>query len=837
MATKKAKKITPKKISKEQPAAAPTLIQATPREITSEMKEAYLDYAMSVIVSRALPDVRDGLKPVHRRILYAMWDIGLKPGAKFRKSATVVGEVLGKYHPHGDTAVYDSMVRLAQDFSLRYPLVNGQGNFGSMDGDGAAAMRYTEAKLQPITEQMLLDLEKNTVDFRPNYDGSQQEPKVLPSKLPNLLLNGTIGIAVGMATSIPPHNLNELVDGLNYLIDNPDATLDELMKFIKGPDFPTGAQIFNHADIKQAYATGKGSIVMRAESEIIEQKNNSFKIIISSVPYQTNKSTLIEKIADLVKTKKIQGIKDLRDESAKGEVRIVIELKKDTYPKKILNQLYKHTTLQTSFHVNMLALVDEIQPRVLTLKMILEEHIKHQQEVIKRRTKFELDKAKERAHILEGLMLALNKIDAIIKTIKQSKDREQAKNNLIKKFKLTERQAIAILEMKLQQLANLEKLKIETELKEKKKLIKELETILKSPKKILQIIKTELNTIKEKFGDERKTKIFKNEVDKFSQEDLIPNESTIVVITRDGYIKRLPPETFKTQSRGGKGVTGLTTKEEDVVEELFATTTHKDLLFFTTRGRVFQLKAYEIPVASRIAKGQSIVNFLQLAPNEKVSSVLSLAGLAENKFLVMCTEQGTVKKVALEQFANVRRSGLIAIKLKGDDILKWVKATTSKDEIMLTTSTGQAIRFKETDLRPMGRSASGVRGIRLKKDSHVIGIGVINDKNKKGFVFALSANGTGKLTQLKNYKIQGRGGSGIKTIKVTTKTGHLASSFIIDPNNLPEESKGDLIIISGQGQVIRLPIKSIPTLGRDTQGVRLMRLKDPKDEVVNVTLV
>jgi len=831
------KKTTPKKLSKEQPAVAPILAKIIPREITAEMKEAYLDYAMSVIVSRALPDVRDGLKPVHRRILYAMWDIGLKPSAKFRKSATVVGEVLGKYHPHGDSAVYESMVRLAQSFSLRYPLVHGQGNFGSMDGDGAAAMRYTEAKLQPITEQMLLDLEKNTVDFRPNYDGSQQEPKVLPAKLPNLLLNGTIGIAVGMATSIPPHNLTELVDGICHLIDNPNADLNDLMKFIKGPDFPTGAHIFNQADIKQAYATGKGSIVMRAESEIIETKNNIFKIIITSVPYQTNKSVLIEKIADLVKTKKIEGIRDLRDESSKGDVRIVVELKKDTYPRKILNQLYKHTGLQSSFHVNMLALVDEIQPRVLTLKMILEEYIKHQQEIIKRRSQFELDKAKDRAHILEGLMLALNKIDAIIKTIKQSKDRDQAKNNLIKKFKLTERQAIAILEMKLQQLANLESLKIETELKEKRKLIIELEAILKTPKKILQMIKNELIAIKEKFGDERKTKIFKNEVDKFSQEDLIPDESTIVVITKDGYIKRLPPETFKTQSRGGKGVAGLTTKEEDVVEELFVTTTHKDILFFTTRGRVFQLKAYEIPVASRIAKGQSIVNFLQLAPNEKVSSVLSLTGITEDKFLVMCTQQGTVKKITLEQLANVRRSGLITIKLKGDDILSWVDPATDKDEVMLTTSTGQAIRFKGTDLRPMGRSASGVRGIRLKKGSQVIGMDVISDENKKGFVFALSANGTGKLTQLKNYKIQGRGGSGIKTLKITQKTGSLASSFVVDPNNLPEEITGDLIIISGHGQVIRLPLKSVPTLGRDTQGVRLMKLKDPKDEVVNVTLV
>ena len=837
MSTKKKEQISQKKIESEQPAAAGALAKIKAREITDEMKESYLDYAMSVIVSRALPDVRDGLKPVHRRILYAMWDIGLKPSAKFRKSATVVGEVLGKYHPHGDTAVYDSMVRLAQDFSMRYPLVWGQGNFGSMDGDSAAAMRYTEAKLKPITEQMLTDLEKDTVNFIPNYDGSQKEPQVLPAKLPNLLLNGTLGIAVGMATSIPPHNLGELCDGITHLIDNPGASLDDLMKFIKGPDFPTGAHIFNHADIKQAYATGKGGIVMRGQAEIIEAKNNDFKIIISSVPYQVNKAALIEKIADLVKNKKIEGIRDLRDESSKGEVRVVIDLKKDTYPKKILNQIYKHTSLQSSFHVNMLALIDGIQPRVLTLKMILEEYIKHQQVVIRRKTEFELNKAKDRAHILEGLILALKKIDAVIKTIKASKDRETAKINLMKKFKLTERQSIAILEMKLQQLANMESRKITDELAEKKKLITELQNLLKSPKKILTVIKKELIAIKEKFADGRKTKIFRNAVDQFSTEDLIPDEATIVVITRDGYIKRLPPETFKSQARGGKGVIGLATKEKDAVEELFTTSTHKDILFFTTRGRVFQLKAYEIPVASRIAKGQSIVNFLQLAPNEKISSVLSLAELEKYKFLVMATQAGTVKKVALEQFTNVRRSGIITIKLKGNDILRWVKPSAGKDEIMLATALGQSIRFKETDLRAMGRSAAGVHGIRVKKGDEVIGMGIINELNKKGFVFALSKNGTGKLTSLKNYKIQGRGGSGVKTLKITQKTGNLASSFIIDPNNLPLEAKGDLIIISAKGQVIRLPLKSVPTLGRDTQGVRLMRLKDTSNEVVNVTLV
>ncbi len=831
-------KKTHQKIEREQPAVArKALAKITPREITTEMQTAYLDYAMSVIIARALPDVRDGLKPVHRRILYAMWSIGLKANAKFRKSASVVGEVLGKYHPHGDSAVYDSMVRMAQDFAMRYPLVKGQGNFGSMDGDSAAAMRYTEAKLATIAEHMLFDLEKDTVNFISNYDGTQQEPQVLPAKLPNLLINGTLGIAVGMATSIPPHNLNEVINAIIQLIEYPNSQIDDLIKSIKGPDFPTGGQIFNQNDIKTAYATGKGSIVMRGEAEIVTNSNNNFRIIISSVPYQVNKASLIEKIADLVKNKKIVGIKNLRDESAKGEVRIVIDLKKDAYPKKILNQLYKHTPLQTAFHVNMLALVDGLQPKVLTLKMILEEYIKHQQQVITRRTKFDLNKAEERAHILEGLMLALNKIDAIIKTIKQSKDRERAKQNLTKKFKLSDRQAIAILEMKLQQLANLERLKIKTELEEKRKLIKELRAILRNPKKVLDILKKELQQLQTKYADERRTKIFKHAVDNFSQEDLIPDESAVVVITQDGYIKRLSPETFRTQSRGGKGVTGLTTKEEDSVAELFSTSTHKDILFFTTRGRVFQLKTYEIPTASRIAKGQPIVNFLQLSPNEKISSVLSLADLAKYKFLVMSTRLGTVKKVDINNFNNVRRSGLIAIKLKPNDMLKWVKPSTGKDEIMLTTSSGQAIRFKENTLRPMGRSAAGVRGIRLKKDSQVIGMGIINETNRKGNVFCLSSQGSGKLTSLKNYKIQGRGGSGVKTIKTTAKTGHLASSFIIDPQRLPEGSKGDLIIISAQGQVIRLPLKSVPTLGRDTQGVRLMRLKNKNDEVVNVTLV
>ncbi len=808
----------------------------SPRPIVDEMQQSYLDYAMSVIVSRALPDVRDGLKPVHRRILYAMWSLGLRAGAKFRKSATVVGEVLGKYHPHGDTAVYDAMVRLAQDFSMRYPLVKGQGNFGSMDGDSAAAMRYTEAKLAPIAEEMLFDIEKQTVDFVPNFDGSQKEPKVLPAKLPNLLMNGMMGIAVGMATNIPPHNLRELAEGIIYLIDNPQATIDDLMQYIKGPDFPTGGIIYNQADIKQAYATGKGGIVMRGRAEI-EEKRGGHRIVITQIPYQVNKASLVEKIANLVKAKKLEGVKDLRDESDKEGVRIVIDLKKDTYPKKILNSLYKMTQLQETFHVNMLALIDGIQPRVLNLKMILEEHIKHREEVVRRRTQFDLDKAKQRAHILEGLLIALAHINEVIKTIKASRDRETARANLEKKFKLTEAQANAILDMKLATLANLERLKIETEYKEKKKLIKELEAILRSRVKILGIIKKELKELAQKFGDERRTQIVKHGVKDFKIEDLVPNEDMIVMMTRDGYIKRVSPDTFKTQARGGKGVIGLTTKEEDTVEFLFTSQTHDDVLFFTTRGRVFQLKVHEIPQAARTAKGQAIVNFLQLGSNEKVTSILPLDKISQRAFLFFATEKGLVKKVRIEAFRNVRRSGLIAIKIKEDDRLIWAKPTSGKDEIQLITAQGQSIRFRETDVREMGRTAAGVIGIRLKKGDMVVGMGVIKTKKEslaRYEVLTVTEKGFGKRTPLSLYKVQGRGGSGIKTAKVTAKTGQLVNAFIVNKETMKDK---DLIIISEIGQVIRLPFKSVSRLGRDTQGVRLMRFKDPQDKVACVTWV
>ncbi|MFZ2309923.1 MAG: DNA gyrase subunit A [Patescibacteria group bacterium] len=803
--------------------------------IVDEMSRSYLEYAMSVIVSRALPDVRDGMKPVHRRILYAMWSIGLRANAKFRKSATVVGEVLGHYHPHGDSAVYDSMVRMAQDFSMRYPLVRGQGNFGSMDGDSAAAMRYTEAKLAGIAEEMLFDLDKDTVNFIPNFDGSCKEPRVLPAKLPNLLLNGTMGIAVGMSTNIPPHNLRELSGAIVHLLDNPEASIEDLMEFVKGPDFPTGGIIYNKKDILTAYATGRGGIVVRGKADISENKNG-FQIIISEVPYQVNKADLVEKIADLVKDKKIDGIRALRDESDRDGVRVVIELKKEAYPKKILNALYKHTSLQTTFHCNMLALVDGgIQPKVLTLKMILEEYIKHRQEVVKRRTQYELAKALERAHILEGLMIALKNIDEVIKTIKASKDKEVAKASLMKKFKLSERQTVAILEMRLQNLANLEQQKIENELKEKKALITELEALLASVTKIRATIKDELIALTEKFGDERRTEVVAHGIKEFNMEDLVPNEEALVMMTRDGYIKRTEPDTFKVQARGGKGIIGLTTKEEDSVLFMFTTLTHNDILFFTTKGRVFQLKAYEIPQASRIAKGTPIVNFLQLIGGEQISAILPLDKLSTSKYLFFATEKGLVKKVELSAFSNVRRSGLIAIKIKEDDKLIWAKPTSGSDHIQLVTAQGQAIRFKETDVRDMGRNAAGVNGIRLHKDDRVIGMGVAKtdkDRVRKYQILTIMARGYGKRTDFGLYKVQGRGGSGIKTSKITDKTGELTNAFLLNEETMMDR---DIIIISDNGQVIRVPFKSISVLGRDTQGVKIMRFKADDDRVAGVT--
>ncbi len=807
-----------------------------PRALVEEIQTSFLDYAMSVIVDRALPDARDGLKPVHRRILYAMWSIGLRANAKFRKSATVVGEVLGKYHPHGDMAVYDSMVRMAQDFNMRYMLVRGQGNFGSMDGDSAAAMRYTEAKLTGIAEEMLMDIDKETVDFKPNYDGSHDEPKVLPSKLPNLLLNGTLGIAVGMATNIPPHNLTELCNGIVALIENGDITIEELMQHIPGPDFPTGGIIYDTNAIKAAYATGRGGIVMRAKTDIVEEKAGSFQIIVSELPYQVNKAQLVEKIAELVNEKKIEGIRDLRDESNKEGVRVVVELKKDAYPKKVLNTLFKMTQLQESFHVNSLCLVEGIQPRILTIKGLLEEYLGHRKEVVRRRTQYELDRAKERMHILEGLRIALLHIDDVIATIKKSKDKDEAKGNLISKFKLSEIQSMAILEMRLQQLANLERLKVEQEYDEKMKIIAELESILASVKKMLAIIKKEVVDLRDKFGDERRTLIIPHPVGEFSMEDLVPQEETMVMLTTDGYIKRIAPDTFRTQARGGKGVIGLETKDEDSVSQLFTTNTHTDVMFFTSRGRVFRLKTYEIPQGTRTSKGQAIVNFLQLAPGEKVTVTLPMDNLEGTKHLVMVTSGGTIKKSDLEDFENVRRSGLIAISLGDGDELTWVKPSSGKDDISLVSRDGQSIRFNEDDVRSMGRTAAGVRGIKLKNaQDYVVGMDIINpvlaDKGDLE-LFTITENGLGKRTSLTEYKQQGRGGSGVRTAKVTDKTGGVVGAFISH-----KDSESDLILISKKGIVIRMPFKSVPSLGRDTQGVRVMRFKEAGDLVSSVAFV
>ncbi|MDD3498534.1 MAG: DNA gyrase subunit A [Candidatus Moranbacteria bacterium] len=791
------------------------------QRIVKEVQQSYLDYAMSVIVARALPDVRDGLKPVHRRILYSMWKTGLRSNSKFRKSATVVGEVLGKYHPHGDSAVYDTMVRMAQDFSLRYPLIWGQGNFGSMDGDRAAAYRYTEAKLKRISEEMLLDIEKDTVDFVPNFDGTQKEPTVLPSKLPQLLLNGSMGIAVGMATNIPPHNLGELIDAVNHLIDNPEATVDDLMKFVKGPDFPTGGTIYNQKDVKEAYQTGKGKIITRAKADIEEDKKGAFKIVISEITYSTNKAALVEKIASLVKDQKIQGIRTLRDESDKFGVRIVMELKKDSFPEKILNKLYSLTDLQKNFNVNMLALVDGIEPQILNLKSILEYYIKHREEVVTRRTQYDLRRAKERAHILEGLKKALDHIDQVIATIKKSKTRSDAHRNLMKRFKLSDRQAEAILEMKLQTLAGLERKKIEDELKEKKILIAKLESILKSKKKLFGIVKKELEEIKEKYGDERKTRVIKGKIGEFKQEDLVANEESIITLSQSGYIKRLKPGVYKTQKRGGKGVIGATIKEDDVISQVSAVMSHDNLLFFTDSGKVFQTKAYEIPESGRTAKGQALVNFLQLSSSEKVTEMISFNKDDDFKYLFMATENGIVKKVKIEEFENVRRSGLISIKLAKGDRLRWVRLTTGSDEIIMTTSRGQAIHFKESDVRAMGRSASGVRGIRLKSDDKLVGMDAMFKGQKGNQLLVISENGYGKRSDTKLYKIQKRGGSGIKTASITNKNGKLVGAKVVSADN----SDGDLFITSTKGQVIRIPLGSVSVLGRATQGVRIMNLK------------
>ncbi len=798
------------------------------RQVENVMEESYLRYSMSVIVARALPDVRDGLKPVHRRILYVMNRMGITPTGKTVKSAQIVGEVMGKYHPHGDSAIYESMVRMAQPWAMRYMLVNGQGNFGSMDGDPAAAYRYTEAKMMNYADAMLSDIEKETVPFRDNYDGTRQEPEVLPAGLPNLLLNGQIGIAVGMATNIPPHNLNEIVDATITLIDKPDATLDDLLEHVKGPDFPTGGIVYGRDSIRAAFATGRGGVVVRGVANVEENNKGRNQIIISEIPYALNKESLILKIADLVKEKKITGISDIRDETARGEVRVVIDLKKDAYPKKILNQLYKLTPLQTSFHYNMLALIDGIQPRILGLQDILQEYIKHRQVVVRRRTEFELKKAKDRAHILEGLKIALDHIDEVIKVIRASKSSEEAQTNLIKQFKLSEIQAKAILAMQLRALTGLERQKIEDELAELLKIIAELEKILADEKEILKIIKSELLKLQKQFGDERRTKIVPQELNRMSDEDLIPDEQVAVTLTSANYIKRSPLGEYKKQGRGGKGRRGMATREEDVIEHVVNASTHDFLLFFTNKGRVFRLKTYEVPAVGLNAKGVALVNLLQLQPEEVVSSIINISKGDKEGYLFMSTVRGVVKKTAFEQYKNVRSTGLIAINLDDGDELKWIRMTTGDDEIIISTSLGQAIRFHEKNVRPMGRVSRGVRGIRLRPDDQVIGMDTVQEGSS---IFVISKFGYGKRTKVDQFTPHARGGVGIRSAVVNKKTGNL-----IGVKTLSAEDGQEVIIISAQGQTIRLGLKDISALGRATQGVRIMRLNDG-DEVVSLALV
>ena len=829
--------------------------QVKATEISAIMKDSYIDYAMSVIVSRALPDVRDGLKPAQRRVLFVMLEEGLRHTAKYRKSATVVGSTLGRYHPHGDTSVYDTMVRLAQDFSLRYPLVQGQGNFGSIDGDSAAAMRYTEARLSRIGEATLDDIDKNTVDYIENYDGTRKEPTVLPSPMPQLLLNGSLGIAVGMATNIPPHNLGEVCDAMAYLLDEPKATTEDLFQFIKGPDFPLGGEIFDRREIITAYSQGRGPIVCRGKAEIFQnEKTDRYQIIITEIPYQVQKSTLLEQIAALVTEKKIDGVKDVRDESDKDGMRIAIDLNRETQPQKVLNRLYKFTSLQRTFHLNMLALVDGIQPEVLNLADVLTHFLNHRKNVITRRTQYELDKAKDRAHILEGLVKCLADIDEVIRIIRKSENREDARINLMKRFQLDEIQANAILETKLAALAKLEREKIDNELKELMKMIEEYSGILKSPAKIKAVMKKEFAQIKETYGDDRRTKVYVHKIGEISEADLIPDEEVAITLTNSGYIKRIDPKTYKIQKRGGKGIIGLKTVGDDIVEQSLIANTHDRILFFTDMGRVFQTLAYEIPEGARVAKGRALVNFLELGADEKVLYLMSLGRaltdkekaassaaakasssakasadkLADDKkYLLIVTKNGIAKKTSLDEFDNIRRSGLIAITLKKGDSLRKVSKTGGDDEIIVVTKKGQSVRFKEKDVRAMGRQAAGIKAMSLKRGDEVVGMDVVPMKAEFGadgkpvsrLVLVVTEHGYGKRTDIKEYRMQNRGGSGIKVAEITAKTGDLVTSFVLTDEE-------ELMVISDKGQVIRVPIEGISTLSRATQGVRIMRLEE-----------
>ena len=803
-----------------------------PVNIVTEMKDSYLAYAMSVIVSRALPDARDGLKPVHRRILYSMHENGLTSSAKFRKSAFIVGDVLGKYHPHGDTSVYDAMVTVTQEFSYRYPLVIGQGNFGSIDGDNAAAMRYTEAKMSKLSGELLRDIEKDTVDFRPNYDTTRKEPSVLPSTVPNLLLNGTLGIAVGMATNIPPHNLSELMNACMHLVEHPDATTEDLLEFVKGPDFPTGGIVYGEKDLAHAYATGRGGVVCRGHAEIAELKSGQAQIVITSLPYRVNKSDLITNIAELVQEKKLEGIRDIRDLSTK-DIRVVIDLKNGIHPQKVLNYIYKHTQLESNFNFNMVALVDGI-PQTLSLKSLLTEFLLHRREVVRRRTEFDLRKAKEREHILLGLKKALDHIDKVISIIRASKDTLTAKMNLIKEFKFSDIQATAILEMRLQKLAGLERKNVELELKEKQDLIKELEILLASPKKILAVISSELSEIKEKYGDERRSHIIKGGVKMINIEDLIPEKESVLVFTQGGYVKRTDPSEYRTQKRGGVGVIDMETKEEDLVTMLVTANTHNDLLFFTNLGKAYQMKMYDIPEGRRATKGKSIMNFLSLSADEKVQSILPVPKSAKSQeglSLVLITEQGVGKKMSADSFKDVRRSGLIAIRLEKNDALKSALLVEKGDDVLLGSHEGQSIRFKESDIREMGRAAGGVRAMSLGKGDVVVSVDPIKKGDTESAFLVMSQNGLGKKTSVKEYKVQKRGGSGVLTAKITAKTGKLIIGKIVKG-----EGEGEMVAISQKGQVIRVELSAIPSLGRQTQGVTVMKLR-PGDSIASLTIL
>ncbi len=835
-------------------------------DITTEAKKAYLDYAMSVIVSRALPDVRDGLKPVHRRILFAMYEMNLYPTSKYAKSAKIVGETMGKYHPHGDMAIYDSLVRLAQDFSMRYPLVDGQGNFGSMDGDSAAAMRYTEAKLTQLAMEMLFDIDKDTVEFIPNFDGTMKEPVYLPSKLPNLLLMGSEGIAVGMATKIPPHNLGEVIDAVVFTITRTthtkdetvaevekdamdltdeeiinmrpkfklasDVTVDELLEYVKGPDFPTGGAIYDINEIKNVYRTGRGKILIRGIAEIEDIGQGKSAIIIRELPYQVNKSTLVAKIAELAKDKKLEGITDLRDESDRQGIRVVVELKRDVSPRKVLNNLFKLTSLQTSFPANIVALVDGV-PRTLNLKVMLDEYITHRFTVITRRSEFELRQAKARLHILDGLLIAVNNIDEIIALIKKSKNSDEAKSNLMERFKLSEIQAVAILDMQLRKLSGLEREKLQDEWNMVKETIDYLTSLLADPKKMLVVVSDELKKIKDKFEDARRTRVYKSKVDEFSEEDLIQNEETVITITETGYIKRQSVQSFKTQARGGKGIKGMTTKDEDAIDHILYAQTHDFILFFTNLGKVYQTRVFEMAEASRVSKGQAIVNLLDISSGETVESILTYnpKEKASNKYIVMATKKGVVKKTKIEEFENIRRGGIIAIKIDPDDQLRWVKFSGGEEDVLLITKNGKIICFDENQVRPTGRSSQGVRGIKLIGDDGVIGLDIVLGGDKAATLLVIAENGLGKRSRVSEVRNQRRGGQGVRVANINEKTGKIVFAGVLEPK------ASEVIITSKKGQVVKIPLNSTPLLSRNAQGVILMRFTDKTEKVASATTV